>query len=207
MKEIKEIKEIIVEAKELLKELEGLYLKPYKCPANKWTIGYGDNLEANGLTADEAKLVDFDKEVIPADLLRRWSSTGIGTKEIKTVLSEFHNAIKISKETAEVLLDNEVRFMVKQLARHGYFNNAPDNVKVALICICFQCGFVGMTTNIYILAKQWPKVGGPGYVKKYFIDYIKQKEYSRASGVLRHALVFNATRKRAEKMADLIDTN
>ena len=33
-----------------IKEHEGLVLKPYKCPAGKLTIGYGHNLEDNGLT-------------------------------------------------------------------------------------------------------------------------------------------------------------
>ena len=199
------MREVISEAKELLKELEGLYLKPYQCPAGKWTIGYGDNLEANGLTADEAKLVDFDKAVIPADLLRRWSSTGIGTMEIKTVLPKFHDAIKISKETAEVLLDNEVIFMVKQLSRHDYFNDAPSNVKIALICICFQCGFVGMNTNIYIFTRQAPSVTYSEKKNKvYFIDHNRQKKYNNAGAVLRHAAIFNTTRKRAIKMANLI---
>lgn len=201
------MREVISKAEELLKELEGLYLKPYQCPAGKWTIGYGDNLEANGLTAEEAKLVNFDKTVIPSDLLRRWTSTGIGTTEIKTVLPKIHNAIKISKETAEVLLDNEVMFMVKQLTRHDYFNNAPDNVKVALICICFQCGFVGMNTNIYIMARQMPFSGTLKPRKVYFIDAIRQKEYNRAAALLRNAPIFNTTRKRAMRMADLIYTD
>ncbi len=30
-------------------ENEGLKLKPYRCPAGKWTIGYGYNMEANGI--------------------------------------------------------------------------------------------------------------------------------------------------------------
>ena len=33
---------------------EGLRLHPYKCPANKLTIGYGRNLEDRGITKDEA---------------------------------------------------------------------------------------------------------------------------------------------------------
>ena len=33
-----------------IKEHEGLVLKPYKCPVGKLTIGYGHNLEDNGLT-------------------------------------------------------------------------------------------------------------------------------------------------------------
>lgn len=37
-----------------LKHHEGLKLHPYKCPADKWTIGYGRNLEDNGITEEEA---------------------------------------------------------------------------------------------------------------------------------------------------------
>ena len=33
-----------------IKEHEGLVLKPYKCPAGKLTIGYGHNIEDNGLS-------------------------------------------------------------------------------------------------------------------------------------------------------------
>ncbi|CAL7960082.1 lysozyme [Gammaproteobacteria bacterium] len=195
----------INKAKELLKELEGLYLKPYKCPANKWTIGYGDNLEANGLTADEAKLVDFDKRVISAEFITRWQKAGIGTKEIKKALDQYHKAINISKATAEVLLDNEVKKLVQQLTRYDYFNDAPERVRVALICICFQCGFVGMHKNIYILVKRWPGSGtGASYEKKYFIDYIRSNDYNRASAVLKNTTLFKATKERAIKMADLI---
>ena len=35
---------------EQLKKHEGLVLKPYKCPVGKLTIGYGHNLEDNGLS-------------------------------------------------------------------------------------------------------------------------------------------------------------
>jgi lysozyme len=38
----------------ILKEHEGLRLKPYKCTAGKLTIGYGRNLEDRGITEPEA---------------------------------------------------------------------------------------------------------------------------------------------------------
>jgi lysozyme len=38
-----------------LKRHEDLRLKPYKCTANKITIGYGRNLEQNGITKLEAE--------------------------------------------------------------------------------------------------------------------------------------------------------
>lgn len=42
---------------ELTKGFEGLRLKPYTCPAGKLTIGYGHNLEANGITAEMAEIL------------------------------------------------------------------------------------------------------------------------------------------------------
>ena len=39
---------------ELVKMHEGFSSKPYKCPAGKLTIGYGRNLDANGITKEEA---------------------------------------------------------------------------------------------------------------------------------------------------------
>lgn len=42
-------------AAELIKKHEGLRLKPYKCSAGKLTIGYGRNIEDNGITLSEAE--------------------------------------------------------------------------------------------------------------------------------------------------------
>lgn len=48
-------------AKSYTKRFEGLRLKPYLCPAGKWTCGYGHNLEDNGITEEIAvKMLDTD---------------------------------------------------------------------------------------------------------------------------------------------------
>lgn len=39
---------------EEIKKEEGIRLKVYKCPAGKWSIGYGRNLEDVGITQEEA---------------------------------------------------------------------------------------------------------------------------------------------------------
>jgi len=43
------------ETTEQIKADEGLNLKPYFCTANKLTIGYGRNIEQNGITQCEAE--------------------------------------------------------------------------------------------------------------------------------------------------------
>ena len=40
-----------------IKEHEGLVLKPYKCPAGKLTIGYGHNIEDNGLSKSACEYI------------------------------------------------------------------------------------------------------------------------------------------------------
>ena len=44
-------------AYELIKLHEGFELYPYKCPAGKLTIGYGRNIEDNGISEEEAELM------------------------------------------------------------------------------------------------------------------------------------------------------
>ena len=46
---------IIMDVSTLIKHHEGLRLKPYKCTANKLTIGYGRNIEDNGISTDESE--------------------------------------------------------------------------------------------------------------------------------------------------------
>ncbi len=42
-------------ATKLIKKHEGLRLTPYRCSSQKLTIGYGRNLQDNGITLDEAE--------------------------------------------------------------------------------------------------------------------------------------------------------
>lgn len=42
---------------ELTKEFEGYSEKLYLCPAGKWTIGWGRNIEDRGISRDEAELM------------------------------------------------------------------------------------------------------------------------------------------------------
>lgn len=43
-----------------IKEHEGLVLKPYKCTANKLTIGYGHNIQDNGLSKTACEFILFE---------------------------------------------------------------------------------------------------------------------------------------------------
>lgn len=47
----------LVKLKQSIKKNEGLELKPYLCTKGKLTIGYGRNLEQNGITEREAEIL------------------------------------------------------------------------------------------------------------------------------------------------------
>jgi len=56
---------------EYIKRNEGLRLKPYKCSAGKLTIGYGRNIEDNGISLDEAEfLLSSDIRSVTEDIRR-----------------------------------------------------------------------------------------------------------------------------------------
>lgn len=62
--------------REMLKRHEGLELKPYQCTANRWTVGYGHNLEAHGkermesITLEEAERF-LDEDIAAAESMCR----------------------------------------------------------------------------------------------------------------------------------------
>lgn len=51
--------------KQMTKNFEGLRLKPYRCSANKLTIGYGRNLEDVGISKSEADMM-FERDFAQA---------------------------------------------------------------------------------------------------------------------------------------------
>lgn len=62
-------------AKHYTKRFEGLRLKPYTCPAGKLTIGYGHNIEDNGITEEIAvKLLDTDLANAEREVRAKFSS-------------------------------------------------------------------------------------------------------------------------------------
>ena len=59
--------------KEQLKKHEGIRLKPYKCTANKTTIGVGRNIEDRGITEDEAfYLLENDIKICVEELEKNY---------------------------------------------------------------------------------------------------------------------------------------
>jgi lysozyme len=105
---------------EQLKRHEGLRLKPYKCTADKWTIGVGRNLEDVGISEQEAEMLllnDIERattqlvqkfpwtqeldEVRFAALINFTFNVGIGT------VAKFKNAMGLLKQKNYDMAANE----------------------------------------------------------------------------------------------------
>ena len=81
---------------------EGLKLNAYKCPADKWTIGVGRNLEANPLTEEE--MLEVLKEVgITKEIAMHWLKKEI--RQVKRKLANYEWYTSQSEIRRRVLID------------------------------------------------------------------------------------------------------
>ena len=113
---INKLKMNIISARTIdnIKYDEGTRLKIYKCPADKWTIGTGRNLEDRGITEEEA---DF---LLMNDLK-------IAQKELRANFSWF---VELNSVRQDVLLNMHINMgigrlkgfkqMIKALEVHDY---------------------------------------------------------------------------------------
>lgn len=91
-------------AARLIRIHEGLKLKPYRCSAGKRTIGYGHNIDANGLpaeiaarlkrngqitVADAEALLDADMQIAERDCMRLFPAWETYTDNRKAALIDF----------------------------------------------------------------------------------------------------------------------
>ena len=105
---------------------EGLKLKPYKCPANKWTIGVGRNLEDVGLSKDEQ--------------LKLFGTSGLSRKEVIDRLL----ARGISEEEALFLLDNDIEKCTADVKRFPWFESLNSVRQKVIIDMRLNLGLAGL---------------------------------------------------------------
>ncbi len=105
---------------------EGIKLRPYKCPANKWTIGVGRNLEDVGLSGDEQ--------------LKLFGTSGLNKKEVIDGLL----ARGITKEEALFLLDNDIKKCTADVKRFPWFESLDPVRQKVIIDMRFNLGLAGL---------------------------------------------------------------
>jgi len=105
---------------------EGLKLRPYKCPANKWTIGVGRNLEDVGLSKDEQ--------------FKLFGTSNLNRKEVIDGLL----ARGITKEQALYLLDNDIENCTADVKRFPWFESLDPVRQKVIIDMRFNLGLAGL---------------------------------------------------------------
>ena len=106
---------LIGESKILLKKHEGFRSKPYKCTAGKLTIGYGRNIEDNGITVDEALFLlenDIKKTIDSCNSNFSWfkdSSSNVQLVVVNMVFNMGLNGFKKFKKTINLIENKEYK--------------------------------------------------------------------------------------------------
>jgi len=105
---------------------EGIKLKPYKCPANKWTIGVGRNLEDVGLSPEEQDRI----------LGRR----GLSRSQVINILKERG----ITKDEALYMLDNDIAGCIKDVEQFFWFKYLDPVRQKVIVDMRFNLGLAGL---------------------------------------------------------------
>ena len=102
----------------LTKEFEGYSETLYKCPADKWTIGWGRNIQDRGISLDEAELM-FRNDISHA---------------IRDLMSVFPNFHHMERNVRIVLVDMMFNMGLPSfLTFHQFINAAKRGDKPAMI--------------------------------------------------------------------------
>ena len=105
---------------------EGISLIPYKCPADKWTIGVGRNLEGTGLYEFEQK--------------RILGTYGLTKQEVIDILK----VRGITQDEALYMLNNDIAIIKAELENDYKWFNLLDEVRQKVIIdMRFNLGSAG----------------------------------------------------------------
>ena len=110
---------------EMVKSFEGISLKPYLCPANVWTVGYGATVGSDGGPIDpdmEAISEDEAEALLIRDLE---SSEGWVSRLIKTALTE-NQYSALTSFTFNVGAGALQRSTLRMKLNRGEVQNAAD---------------------------------------------------------------------------------
>ena len=108
---------------EIVKSFEGISLKPYLCPANVWTVGYGATRSSTGGPIDlDMEAISEAETLLIRDLE---SSEGWVRRLIKTALTE-NQFSALTSFTFNVGAGALQRSTLRMKLNRGEYENAAD---------------------------------------------------------------------------------
>lgn len=120
--------------KKSIKEHEGLELKPYRCTEGKLTIGFGRNLEDNGITYEEAEfLLIRDLQKIQ-NTLRKYIDYDKYPSHVQEVLLEMAyqigiNGLRMFKKTIALLNQGNYIEASKEMLNSKWARQTPKRAQ------------------------------------------------------------------------------
>ena len=122
----------------LTKENEGYRNKPYRCTADKLTIGWGRNLDDRGISVDEAELM-FKNDIYSAirDLMSIFPNLPDMTKNQRVVLVDMmfnlgYNRFKGFKKFIEAIRQNDWETVKLEMKDSVWFQQVGNRGKKLL---------------------------------------------------------------------------
>jgi len=118
-----------------IKRHEGLRLKPYLCTAGRLTIGYGRNLETNGISGDEAEyLLKNDIERATWTCYERIPFFSDAPLQVQDVLVNMCfqlgiNGLLAFKKTLKLLEEKKYSEASKEMLNSNWAKQTPNRAK------------------------------------------------------------------------------
>lgn len=125
----------IDKASQYVRKFEGLKLKPYTCPSGKLTIGYGHNLEDNGITLEIAEdLLFLDLKVAEMECYGKISCYPILDDARKFVLLDMCfnmgiNKLLTFKKMLSALTKKDYKTAAKEMLDSKYARQVGQRAK------------------------------------------------------------------------------
>ena len=165
-----------------IKGEEGDMQRPYKCPAGKWTIGAGINLEAQEMPFEIYEIWSVDEA-------GKYPRCQNGAMVNGLRLSEFGLPQAVRDRWLEIILET-LTTQVENRLYNEYdisFGDLPEDCQIVVIDCCYQMGLDGF------------------FAFKKTLGHIKKMDYVDASLELLDSKYFrDDTPERAQRNSDLL---
>lgn len=120
---------------EVVKSHEGLSLKPYYCTAGKLSIGYGRNLEDNGITQQEAEqMLMQDLNLAMQDVYRVLPDVPRYPEQVQTVLIDMMfnlgmSRFKTFKRFITAIEAGDYSKAIEEMRDSKWYTQVPNRVE------------------------------------------------------------------------------
>ena len=137
--------DILQQVRPLIAGHEGLRLTPYHCTGNKLTIGYGRNLDDVGISQSEAEIlrehdIQARRPLVAGHQGLQLKPWACGAGRFTIGYGRDLYGVGISQSEAEILLDNDIQGVYRQLLGRPWFDEQNPIRQQVLIDMGFNLG-------------------------------------------------------------------